>query len=140
MSQVFIHKHRVSYAECTVGNHVYYARYLDILEEARGEFFRAAGKTCKELQELGYIFPVLDCHIAYKGPARYDDLLDVQVYLIEVGRVKVKFQYTILNEAGKTLITGETTHVCTSLEEKPKRLPEDLTNFCQQFIHAPATP
>ncbi|MDB6130177.1 MAG: 4-hydroxybenzoyl-CoA thioesterase, partial [Verrucomicrobiales bacterium] len=113
----------------------YYARYLDILEQARGEFFRAAGKTCKELQDLGFIFPVLDCHISYKGPARYDDLLDVQVYLIEVGRVRVSFKYSILNESGKILVTGETTHVCTSLDEKPRRLPEDLTAFCQKFVH-----
>ena len=40
---VFKHQHRIIYAECTVGNHVYYARYLDMLEEARGEFFRQAG-------------------------------------------------------------------------------------------------
>ncbi|MGN6552400.1 MAG: hypothetical protein ACTHLW_01530 [Verrucomicrobiota bacterium] len=34
----FRHDHRVAYAECTVGNHIYYGRYLDVLESARGEF------------------------------------------------------------------------------------------------------
>ncbi len=32
----FQYQHRVVYAECTVGTHVYYARYLDMLEAARG--------------------------------------------------------------------------------------------------------
>ena len=35
MADVFLHRHRVTYAECTVGNHVYYSRYLDLLESAR---------------------------------------------------------------------------------------------------------
>jgi len=30
---VFRHSLRVTYAHCTMGNHVYYARYLDILED-----------------------------------------------------------------------------------------------------------
>jgi len=29
---MFVHTHRVTYAECTVGNHIYHARYLDLLE------------------------------------------------------------------------------------------------------------
>lgn len=37
--QVFVWNRRVTYADCTVGNHVYYSRYPDFLEEARGEFF-----------------------------------------------------------------------------------------------------
>jgi len=39
--QIFSCTHRVSYAECTLGNHVYHSRFLDILERARGEFFRS---------------------------------------------------------------------------------------------------
>ena len=33
-ASTFQHQHRVSYADCTLGNHVYYGRYLDLLEEA----------------------------------------------------------------------------------------------------------
>ena len=43
--------HRVTYAECTVGNHIYHSRYLDLLEAARGEFIRSLGSTVLELQE-----------------------------------------------------------------------------------------
>ena len=64
---VFQHQHRVVYAECTVGNHVYYARYLDMLEEARGELFRRAGCPLLALQEGGTALPVIGLEIAYKG-------------------------------------------------------------------------
>jgi len=55
--QIFTHTHRVTYAECTIGNHVYYARYLDLLETARGEFFRALGMTFQQLHDNGTVFP-----------------------------------------------------------------------------------
>ena len=45
MANPFRHPHRVTYAECTVGNHIYHSRYLDLLEAARGEFLRSLGPT-----------------------------------------------------------------------------------------------
>jgi acyl-CoA thioester hydrolase len=63
------HTHRVTYAECTVGNHVYYARYLDLLETARGEFFRHLSTPLLELQNQDLIFPVIECRLRYKAPA-----------------------------------------------------------------------
>ena len=57
MSSPFRHTHRVSYAECTVGNHVYHSRYLDLLEAARGEFLRTLGPTVLHWQEQDVIFP-----------------------------------------------------------------------------------
>src|SRR5208283_1521377 len=79
MAVPFRHPHRVSYAECTVGNHVYHSRYLDWLEAARGEFIRSLGATVLQWQERDVIFPVIEARLRYKSPARYDDLLAVEV-------------------------------------------------------------
>mgnify|MGYP001314701482 CR=1 FL=1 len=43
--KIYTHLHRVTYADCSNGNHVYYGRYSYFLEEARGEFFRYLGIT-----------------------------------------------------------------------------------------------
>lgn len=65
--KTFIHPVRVTYAECTVGNHVYYGRYLDYLEEARGEFFRQMGCPLLQWQQAETIFPVIELRLRYKG-------------------------------------------------------------------------
>ena len=57
MAELFRHAHRVTYAECTVGDHIYHSRYLDLLEAARGEFMRALGTPVLALLEADYIFP-----------------------------------------------------------------------------------
>lgn len=126
LHQTFVHTHRVNYAECTIGNHVYYARYLDLLEVARGEFFRCAGMTFQELQTNGVIFPVVEVRVRYKGAARYDDVLRIGVWITGMERVRLHFAYRVLGEAGNLLVEASTSHACTSTDEKPKRIPEDL--------------
>ncbi|HEY9172992.1 MAG TPA: hotdog domain-containing protein, partial [Verrucomicrobiae bacterium] len=74
-SAAYRHAHRVTYADCTAGNHVYYARYLPLLEAARNEFLRHLGQPFLDWQNQDTLFPVLECHVRYQSPAHYDDLL-----------------------------------------------------------------
>lgn len=124
--QSFIHPYRVTYRDCTLGNHVYYANCLGILEAARGEFFRTLGGTFLKWQEVGFMFPVVEVHLRYKALARYDDLLNIEVWVTAAERVRLNFGYRIVNQSGTVILEGETWHVCLSLDEKMKRLPEDL--------------
>ena len=133
--QVFRHQHRVTYAECTAGNHIYYSRYLDLLEAARGEFFRHLGAPFLRWQQEDTIFPVIECRLRYKGAARYDDVLALEVWLTEVGRVRLDFAYRVLNQENRELIVGSTFHACTSSSDKPKRLPEDLARALAPYLH-----
>ena len=137
-AQIFQHTHRVTYSEVTVGNHIYYARYLNLLEEARGEFFRSLGITFAQWQERDLIFPVIECRLRYKGPARYDDILTIETWLTVAEKVRLTFAHRIVNQNGTELLLGETQHVCASLAERPKRLPEELIPLLQPYLKAEA--
>ena len=135
----FRHLHRVTYAECTVGNHVYHARYLDLLEAARGAFFRELGVSFAEWQERGVIFPVVECHLRYKSPARYDAVLAIEVWPTAIGRVRLNFGHRITDAAGKVMLEAETWHACTGLVERPRRLPEELVARLSPWLAVRAT-
>lgn len=122
----FLHEHRVTYAHCTAGNHVYYGRYLDILEVARNEFFRNIGAPCLNLQEQDTTFPVIDCRLTYKLPARFDDLLKVSLWVTAAEGVRLSFCYVVADQRDQVVLKAETCHVCATVEGKPKRLPETL--------------
>jgi acyl-CoA thioester hydrolase len=134
---IFRHSHCVTYSECTLGNHIYYSRYLDILETVRGEFFRQLGTTFLKWQQQDVIFPVIECRLRYKAPARYDDLLTIETWLTSLERIRLNFAYRILN-VQNLLLDAETCHVCTGLDEKPKRLPEKLQSLLQPYLHVPS--
>jgi acyl-CoA thioester hydrolase len=135
MAIPFRHPHRVSYADCTVGNHVYHSRYLDWLEAARGEFIRSLSHTVLEWQERDVIFPVIEARLRYKSPARYDDLLAIEVWPTAIERVRLNFGHRIINQDGKLVLDAETFHACTGVNEKPKRLPEELVEKLRPFLH-----
>ena len=126
MAEPFRHQRRVIYAECTIGDHVYHSHYLGMLEAARGEFIRSLGATVRELQERDVIFPIVEARLNYKSPARYDDLLTIEVRPTLVSGVRVNFQHRIVDQNGKLILEAETFHVCTGMNEKPKRLPPEL--------------
>jgi acyl-CoA thioester hydrolase len=117
-----------------MGNHVYYGRYLDLLEEARGEFFRNVGLTFKQLQESDTLFPVVEARLRYKGAARYDEVLRIEVWLSEMERVRLEFCYRVLNDAQKLILEASTVHACTSVNDRMKRLPEELVAKLQPYL------
>ena len=134
MSAPFRHIYRVVYADCTVGNHIYYSRYLDILEAARGEFFRHLGIPLLELQAQDTLFPVIESHLRYKSPARYDDILTIELWTTLVHGARLNFGFRILKEDKSLILEGETCHVCTGVNEKPKRLTPELTEKLSKFL------
>jgi acyl-CoA thioester hydrolase len=131
---IFRHTHRVTYAECTVGNHIYHSRYLDLLEAARGEFIRSLGPTVLHWQEKDVIFPVIEARLRYKSPARYDDLLAIEVWPTLVERVRLNFGHRVTNQHGKLILEAETFHACTGIDEKPKRMPEELAERLRPYL------
>ena len=132
--QTFTHTHRVTYAECTIGNHIYYARYLDLLEAARGEFFRALGTTFQQWHDGGTVFPVIEARLRYKGAARYDDVLRIELWLTELERVRLAFAARILHESGRLLVEASTIQACASPDDKLKRLPDELVAKLQPYM------
>jgi acyl-CoA thioester hydrolase len=132
-SLTFRHEHRVCYAECTVGNHVYYGRYLDLLEEARGEFFRCLGRTLLEWQHAGLIFPVIEVRVRYKASARYDDIVTVELWVNQLEGVRLGFEYRLLCE-DRLLAEASTAHVFTTTGEKPRRPPPDLCEMLRPYV------
>jgi acyl-CoA thioester hydrolase len=134
MTEPFRHQHRVTYAECTVGNHIYHSRYLDILEAARGEFLRSLGTTGLAWPDADCIFPVIEARLSYRYPARYDDWLTVEVRPTLLAGVRLNFGHRIVLPDGKLILEAETFHACTGRNEKPRRLPPELVAKLQPYV------
>ena len=86
------------------------------------------------MQERDCIFPVIEARLRYKFPARYDDLLTIEVWMTAVEKMRLNFAHRIVNQNGKLILEAETFHVCTGLDEKPKRLPEELAEKLKPYL------
>ncbi len=121
--------YRVIYGDTDQMGVVYYANFLRFAEHGRNEYIRAKGIRYKDIEASHRIYlPVTEAHLNYRRSARYDDLLRIEVSLLEVHRVSLKFGYRMLIEGQpEELVTGHTIHACITFEGRPTRLPEALT-------------
>lgn len=114
---------RVRYGETDQMGHAYYANYLYWFEQARGAWCRDRGFTYKQLEEMGYLLPVVEVHARYKGEIRYDDLITIRVSMPEIKRAAMRFEYQIVDAEGKLLTEGYTWHVLMGSERKAITVP-----------------
>jgi len=117
---------RVIYGDTDQMGFVYYANYLRFFESGRNEYLRAKGAPYREVEaELGIRLPVVEAHVHYKTPARYDDLLVVETVLAQLRRASARFEYVVRRD-GEPLVTGHTVHACIDFDGSVQRLPQSL--------------
>ena len=119
---------KIYYHHTDCGGVVYYAKYLEFLEDARTELFAAKGISYDEMVKQGTQFVVARQEIDYKAPAFYGDTLSVYTRLTEAGRVKLDFSYEIKNQNNQLVSTARTILVCVNGNLKPQAIPEDIRN------------
>jgi acyl-CoA thioester hydrolase len=117
---------RVIYGDTDQMGVVYYANYLRFFEAGRNEFIRARGLTYREVEgRFRLMLPVVEAQVAYRAPARYDDLVAVETSLADVRRASARFEYRIVR-GGEVLATGHTVHACVGLDGRVQRMPSEL--------------
>lgn len=123
---------RVYYEDTDCGNVVYYANYLKYMERSRTEFLRERGIDLASLHGSGTIFTVTEAHVAYRAPARYNDLLDAVSSVAEVTAASILMS-TIIRRADeeKILVKGDVRLACIGLNGRICRIPQDIKTAIQ---------
>ena len=120
---------RVIYGDSDQMGVVYYANYLRFFEAGRNEFIRAKGLRYRDFEaRYRLVLPVAEASVKYLAPARYDDLLTVEVSLAEARRASARFEYRVVRDDGALLATGHTVHACVDRDGKVRRLPAELVD------------
>jgi acyl-CoA thioester hydrolase len=116
---------RVRYSETDQMGTFYNSRALEWFECARSELMRRkVGMPYAALEAQGVFLPVVEAHLEFLGPARYDDLLDIRSEAGMSGRARFRFNVKIdRNEGCRPVVRGYTIHAFTNAQGKPIRPP-----------------
>lgn len=107
---------KVRYAETDQMGVVYHANYVIWMEVGRTKFIEDIGFNYAELEEQGYLSPVLDIQVQYKTPIRYGQTATVKTWVKEHTRVRTTYGYEIVHEDGTIAVTGQSTHTVVKKE------------------------
>ena len=121
-------RYRVIYGDTDQMGVVYYGNYLRFFEIARNELLRLSGARYRAFEETHRLMlPVVEAHIRYRRPARYDDELAIYAAITEVRGASARFVYEIRRlPDGESLVDGHTVHACIDADGRVARIPTEL--------------
>jgi len=129
-------RYSVIYGDTDQMGFVYYGNYLRYFEIARNEFLRQAGAGYRAFEESHRLMlPVVEAHVRYRRPARYDDELAIYAAIPEVRGASARFIYEIRRVPDdEPLVEGHTVHACIDGEGRVARIPTELRRALAQSI------
>jgi acyl-CoA thioester hydrolase len=117
------HEVRVIFGDTDQMGVVYYANYLRFFEGARAAYWRSLGRSYKDLEAAQVAMPVVEAHCAYRRPAMYEDVLEVEITVGELRSASIRFVYTV--RRGEDVIAeGWTRHAVIGANGRPRAMPE----------------
>ncbi len=116
---------RVRYAETDKMGVVYHGNYFTWFEVARIELLDSLRVPYRELEEEGYLLPVIEANAQYLQPARFDDVLEVCCRIESMPRLKIRIVYEVYRDE-TLLVTGSTLHAFVNEKGKVLKPPSRL--------------
>lgn len=133
------HEIRVIFGDTDQMGVVYYANYLRYFESARADYWRSLGRSHKDLDAWGVALPVVEAHCNYRRPARYEDLLEIDIEVTELRSASLRFAY-VVRRGGDVLADGHTRHAVIGPDGRPRRLPPALHDAIAPLLVPPLVP
>lgn len=90
-------------------NIVWHGNYLKYLENGRESFGKKYGIAYLDIYNKGYITPIVDLHVRYKGMVRLDETLIVETTYIPTRSSKLIFNYIIYRKSDMSIVVEATT-------------------------------
>lgn len=104
---------RVRFEEVDALGMVWHGRYPSYLEDGRICFGDTYGLSYQCFLENNAVAPVVQMHLDYKKPLRFDQTFSIETALHWAGAVRLNFSYILKNQVGETVATGYTVQLLT---------------------------
>jgi len=95
---------RVTWADTDSAQIVHYSNYFRFFERAEEEFYRYLGFNFIDIGGKGLWLPRVEAFCRYKKPARFNDFIEVELTVKELGEKSVKYGFKIFNKESAALL------------------------------------
>lgn len=130
----------VRYQETDMMGVVYHANYLVYLEMARTELIHSLGFSYKQMEDAGYVSPVVNVNMNYIRSVTYGDTVTVSIVIAAYSKLKTVYRYELHDQNGALVAKAETTHVVVEKGEfRPVRLDRAFPEWHRAYselVHA----
>jgi len=127
-------EYRTLYADTDRSQVVYHANYLRYFELGRASLMRDTAYSYRQIEENGYIYPVIEIGATYYSPLHYDDVIFIHTRPSKLERVRLQFDYLITHEKTYEIICkGFTRHCAINASGIPVEVDEKTAHLWRIF-------
>jgi len=134
-STAFKTSFRASWVDTDAAQVVHFSNYFRFFERAEEEFYRRLGFSFTDVKNKGLWLPRVEAFCQYKNPARFNDLLEVELAIEELKEKSVKYGFKIFNKDSAILLaTGYVVIVAADKQTgKATRIPNEIVEKLKPF-------
>lgn len=97
---------------------VWHGNYVKYIEDARCQLLRKFNYDYNDMEDSGYVWPIVDMRLKYVKSAEFGDKIRVEATLVEY-ETRLKISYRIFNADTNTLLTkAYTVQVAVDINSK----------------------
>jgi len=137
MPRAFETVFRVAWADTDAAQVVHYSNYFRFFEKAEEEFYSHLGFSFMDFHAKGLWLPRVEAFCQYRKPARFNDLIKVELTIEELKEKSIKYGFKIFNrESAILLAEGYVIIVAADKQTQkatqiPKEIAEKMKPFCK---------
>jgi acyl-CoA thioester hydrolase len=122
----------VRFYELDPYRHLNHSVYIQYFETGRIDLFKEMGWSLTQMSDLGTQIVVVSIETQFMVPGVENDELIVESWVEDVKRVSMHFGQRI-TRGNEVLATQKVLGACTSLDGRPKRIPNELLTGLSEF-------
>ena len=127
-------QNRTLYVDTDRSSVVYHSNYFRYFELGRATLMRDNEYPYYEIEESGFVYPIIEVGIKYYSPLHYDDLMWIHTRPDELERVRLKFEYLVTHaETGELICTGFTQHCALNKKGIPVGIDAKTVELWKNF-------
>ncbi|MEH6489674.1 YbgC/FadM family acyl-CoA thioesterase [Hyphomonas oceanitis] len=129
---------RVYYEDTDFTGMVYHANYLRFFERGRSDHLRDAGISHQSLLDRPdpAAFTLTNVNVAYKRPAKVDDLLHIRTRYLGMDGPRIRFEQACLRD-GQIIAEAEITAVMIHADGRLRRPIREVAEYLDAFVWRP---
>ncbi len=126
-------ENRTLYIDTDRSQVVYHSNYLRYFELGRASLMRDAAYTYREVEESGYVYPIIEVGMRFHQPLYYDEIMFIHTRPSEMERVRLRFDYIVTRENNDIVCEGFTRHCATNQKGVPVAIDEKTIHLWDIF-------
>lgn len=127
------YKHKVQYYETDKQGVTHHSNYIRIMEETRVDAMEQMGFGYERMEAEGVFSPVMGVTCDYKRPTTFADVIEVELTVAELGKLKTRFAYKMTSN-GKLVCQGTSLHCFLDANGRPVVIEDRFPDFYQELL------